>query len=58
MSKLNFWQWLGVALLIVGVVWVIYNKSKGASSTRRTMAEPAGARSLVLVTPAPATLSR
>jgi len=43
MAKLNFWQWLGVVLLIVGVAWFIYNKSKGTSTSRRTMAEPAGA---------------
>ena len=39
MAKLNFWQWLGVALLLIGVVWFIYNKSKGSGSTQRTMAE-------------------
>ena len=51
MAKLNFWQWLGVALLIVGVAWVIYNKSKGASASRRTMAEPPGARAVVVNDP-------
>ena len=39
MAKMNFWQWLGVALLLIGVVWFIYNKSKGSGSTQRTMAE-------------------
>ena len=56
MAKLNFWQWLGVALLILGVVWFIYNKSKGTSTTGRTMAEPTGA--LAVVPPPPATPSR
>ena len=23
MGKLNFWQWLGVVLLIIGIVWWI-----------------------------------
>ena len=27
MGKLNFWQWLGVVLLIVGIVWWILRES-------------------------------
>ena len=51
MAKLNFLQWLGVALLIVGVAWFVYNKSKGTSTTRRTKAEPPGERAVVVNDP-------
>jgi hypothetical protein len=47
MLKFNFWQWLGVVLLIIGLAWFIYNKSKGSGTTRRTMAEPV--RTLMVV---------
>ena len=30
--KLNFWQWLGIVLLVIGLAWLIYNKTKGAGS--------------------------
>jgi drug/metabolite transporter (DMT)-like permease len=43
MAKLNFWQWLGVVLFVIGVAWFIYNKSKGSGSTQRTTAEPPAA---------------
>jgi hypothetical protein len=33
MGKLNFWQWLGVVLLILGIIWYIvrpkHDKDKG-----------------------------
>jgi hypothetical protein len=54
MLKLNFWQWLGVVLLIIGVAWYVYNKSKGSGTTGRTMAEPVRA----LIGVGPLTLSR
>ena len=25
MNKLNFWQWLAVVLLVIGVAWIIYD---------------------------------
>lgn len=27
--KLNFWQWIGVILIIGVVVWIIYDRTKG-----------------------------
>ena len=30
MGKLNFWQWLGVVLLIVGIVWWILRDKEEA----------------------------
>ena len=27
--KLNFWQILGIVLLIAGLAWYVYNKSHG-----------------------------
>ncbi len=26
MAKFNFWQWLGVVLLIIGVIWLVYGR--------------------------------
>jgi hypothetical protein len=26
--KLNFWQWIGVALILFVIVWWIYDKAK------------------------------
>ena len=31
--KLNFWQWLGIVLLVIGLVWLIYSKTKGTGSS-------------------------
>jgi hypothetical protein len=31
--KLNFWQWLGLLLLVIGVAMYLYKKSRPASST-------------------------
>ena len=31
--KLNFWQWLGVVLLIVGIIVYVYTKRRPAEST-------------------------
>jgi type VI protein secretion system component VasK len=41
--KLNFWQWIGVALLVVGVaVWIYeHNKHAGTSATQPS-SRPAG----------------
>jgi drug/metabolite transporter (DMT)-like permease len=24
--KLNFWQWLGVVLVVVGLIWFLYSR--------------------------------
>ena len=24
--KLNFWQWLGILLVVVGLIWFIYSR--------------------------------
>lgn len=32
--KLNFWQWLGLLLLLVGVAMWIYKRSRAPASTR------------------------
>lgn len=31
--KLNFWQWLGVILLIIGVAWWLYERRQPAAPT-------------------------
>jgi hypothetical protein len=36
--KLNFWQWLGVALLILGVIWTIYHRRKPATTRPSSLA--------------------
>jgi hypothetical protein len=30
--KLNFWQWLGVILLVIGVAWWIYERRQPANT--------------------------
>jgi drug/metabolite transporter (DMT)-like permease len=38
--KLNFWQWLGIALLIIGVIWFLWSRgSKGGDPRIRTSAQ-------------------
>jgi len=34
--KLNFWQWLGVVLLIVGLVWLLYARRDRGVTTPPT----------------------
>jgi len=43
--KLNFWQWIGIALLLLGVVWYIM-REKGKAATKTSMAAPAHSVSL------------
>ena len=32
--KLNFWQWLGVVLLVVGLIWLLYaRRDRGVTTT-------------------------
>ena len=31
--KLNFWQWLGLILLVIGVAMYLYKKNRPAGST-------------------------
>ena len=41
--KLNFWQWLGVALLVVCVALYFYEKNKSSgNSTTQPSTRPAG----------------
>jgi hypothetical protein len=44
--KLNFWQWLGVVLLIIGVAWWFYDR-------RSRAAAPAPANPPAVTAPAP-----
>jgi hypothetical protein len=39
--KLNFWQWIGIALLVLGVIWLIMRETKEKAATKSTMAAPA-----------------
>ena len=39
--KLNFWQWLGVALLLLGVIWLVMReRGEKARTTRTSMSSP------------------
>jgi hypothetical protein len=31
--KLNFWQWLGVVLLVVGLIWLLYARRDREATT-------------------------
>ena len=31
--KLNFWQWLGLILLVIGLAWWTYDKTRPAKTT-------------------------
>jgi len=31
--KLNFWQWLGVVLLVIGLALYVYKRSRPATNT-------------------------
>ena len=35
--KLNFWQWLGVALLILGVIWYVMRERGERATTRSAL---------------------
>ena len=47
--KLNFWQWIGIALLLLGVVWYIM-REKGKAATKTAMSVPAHSVSLTCPT--------
>jgi hypothetical protein len=49
MGKLNFWQWLGVVLLIVGIVWWIRREKDEA----KVPAKPNPAATQPATPPAP-----
>ena len=34
--KLNFWQWLGLILLVIGLAWWLYDKSRPAATDTGT----------------------
>ena len=42
--KLNFWQWIGVLLILAVVVWIIYDRTKGPGTTNNAQpaSKPAG----------------
>jgi drug/metabolite transporter (DMT)-like permease len=44
--KLNFWQWLGVALLILGVIWYVMRERGERARTRSSLPTPAPAIAL------------
>ena len=31
--KLNFWQWLAVVLLVIGIAWWLYDKRQADKAT-------------------------
>ena len=31
--KLNFWQWIGLILLVIGLAMLVYKKTRPASGT-------------------------
>ena len=41
MGKLNFWQWLGVVLLIVGIVWYVLRPGPDKDKNKPNPAQPA-----------------
>ena len=41
MGKLNFWQWLGVVLLIIGIVWYILRPDPDKDKNKPKPAQPA-----------------
>jgi drug/metabolite transporter (DMT)-like permease len=50
--KLNFWQWLGIALLLLGVVWYVMRERKDkAPTTKTSMTTPAAAHFLAAACP-------
>ena len=52
MGKLNFWQWLGVVLLIVGIVWMILRPKDGKTTNQPKPAQPAPASTQPVTAPA------
>jgi hypothetical protein len=45
--KLNFWQWLGLILLVIGVAMYLYRKSRPAPTNN----PPGGAQTAPVVQP-------
>ena len=41
--KLNFWQWLAVALLVIGLAWWFYDSKHPKGTTPPTTVTPATA---------------
>lgn len=41
--KLNFWQWLGLVLLLIGVALWIYKKNRGTDTRVETTGAALGA---------------
>lgn len=40
--KLNFWQWIGVILILGVVVWIIVEKTKSKDGGALPSSKPAG----------------
>jgi hypothetical protein len=38
--KLNFWQWLGLVLLVIGLALYVYKKSRPADTTTAPVVQP------------------
>ena len=36
MAKLNFWQWLGLILLVIGLAMLVYKKTRPATTNTGT----------------------
>lgn len=36
--KLNFWQWIGILLLILGIAWVLFDWTHPGSKTPTVVA--------------------
>ena len=51
--KLNFWQILGVALLVIGGVWWVYNHNKPVEEPVRPLVTPATNTTAPVTSPAP-----
>ena len=38
--KLNFWQWIGIALLLLGLIWYIMRERKDKAATKTSVSAP------------------
>ena len=45
--KLNFWQWLGVILLLIGVAFWIYEKTRPTPTSRAPTSQNIGTAPVV-----------
>ena len=55
--KLNFWQWLGIALLLLGVIWLVVRaRGEKARTTRTSFGAPLSRPAAILGVACPTTL--